>query len=208
VNEQKLSKTRVLNLLGTPFLDLRLFLLLSAGDLQLLLYRGQLQEHMRDGRAGYDPEIPQPTIHRKYRAVGPSASHSSLRRFPCSQPEESRNHLRVEVRSRQQAKMVPDFFLLPGFPVRAVGPEGIPGVYNGEHPRRERDLLPFESPWISSAIPSLVVAIGDRERRPEGRNRVKPLVRIRRVAADDFRLVVRQRSWLLSGRGGCTASRF
>jgi hypothetical protein len=34
---------RMLNLLGTPFLDLRLFLLLSLGDLQFLLYRGQLQ---------------------------------------------------------------------------------------------------------------------------------------------------------------------
>ncbi len=96
--------------------------------------------------------------------------------------------------------MVPGFFLLPGFPVRAVGPEGIPGVYNGEHPRRERDLLPFESPWISSAIPSLVVAIGDRKRRPKRRNRGKPLVRIRRVAADNFHLVVRQRSGLMQDR--------
>ena len=96
--------------------------------------------------------------------------------------------------------MVPGFFLLPRFPVGSVGPEGIPAVYNGEHARRKRYLFASESPWISSAIPSLVVAIGDRKRRPKRRNRGKPLVRIRRVAADNFHLVVRQRSGLMQDR--------
>ena len=45
------------HLLETALLDLRLFLLLRRGELQLILNRGQPQERLRDGLARHDPEI-------------------------------------------------------------------------------------------------------------------------------------------------------
>lgn len=79
------------------------------------------------------------------------------------------------------ACLFPDILAGPGLAPRgAVGTtcgQRIPGVDHRENSSRERNLLALELPGIPSAVPPLVMAIGDVQRRPKIRDRREELVR-------------------------------
>src|SRR3990170_8275522 len=113
-------------------------------------------------------------------------SSTLIQRLSFDQVHEYFDNVRVEVCARSLLDVSQS---LPGGPGRAVGAvtdQGVPNVNHGKDARGQGYFFSLQAARITGAVPLLVVAIGNVQRRAEITDRQEHLMRKAGVFPHDF----------------------
>src|SRR5262245_5337033 len=75
--------------------------------------------------------------------------------------QEEFDYLRVEVRTRRGTQVFAHSLFRPSGTVRTIRTQRVPGIYNRKQSCGQRNLLLLQAGRIPTAVPPLVVTVGD-----------------------------------------------